>query len=259
MANFQVPAAEYMTSPLISLRATSFIDYAHREMQKSQVSALPVVNEDDRLVGVISRTDVLKAGRREAGSSRDARLLAFPAKPVSDFMTPDPVVVEAETPLAEAARLMLEHRIHRVFVEEEGTAVGIVTTRDLMRAIGEKRVKEPLSTYMSSPLFTIRASEPVSLATERLEKARVTGLVVLDGEWPVGVFTQSEAMESRDVARDTAVEDVMNPAILVLDARTPLHRAAAQAGTMNARRVVVIDGNRPAGIVTGLDFARVVK
>lgn len=259
MANFQVAAAEYMTSPLISLKATSFIDHAHREMQKSQVSALPVVNEDERLIGVISRTDVLKAGRREAGSSRDARLLAFPAKPVSDFMTPDPVVVDAETPLAEAARLMLEHRIHRVFVREEGTAVGIVTTRDLMRAIGEKRVKEPISTYMSSPLFTIRASEPVSLATERLEKARVTGLVVLDGEWPVGVFTQSEAMESRDVARDTAVEDVMNPAILVLDARTPLHRAAAQAGAMNARRVVVIDGNRPAGIVTGLDFARVVK
>ena len=259
MANFKVAVAEYMTSPLLSVRATSFIDHAHREMQKSQVSALPVMDEDDRLVGVISRTDVLKAGRREAGSSRDARLLAFPAKPVSEFMTPDPIVLDAEAPLADAAQLMLEHRIHRVFVEEGGEPVGIVTTRDLMRAIREKRVNEPLSAYMSSPLFTIRASEPVSLATERLEKARVTGLVVLDGEWPVGVFTQAEAMESRDVARDTAVEDVMNPAILVLDAQTPLHRAAAQAGTMDARRVVVIEGNRPAGIVTGLDFAKVVK
>jgi CBS domain-containing protein len=259
MASFQVAAREYMSSPLLTVEGRSFIDHAHRQIQNLRVSALPVVDEEERVVGVISRTDVLKVGRREAGASGNHRLLAFPAKPVSEFMTPDPVTVPGDAPLAEVARLMLEHRIHRVFVEEEGDTRGVVTTRDLMRAIREKRLSRPLREYMSSPIFSIRASEPVSLATERLEKARVTGLVVVDGDWPVGVFTQVEALEARDVSGDTDTEDVMNPAILVLDVDTPLHRAASQAAAMEARRIVVVEGDRPVGIVTGLDFARAVR
>lgn len=259
MANFQVPAREYMSSPLLTIRASSFIDYADRQLQHFRVSALPVVDAEERVVGVISRTDVLEVGRREAGSRPDSRLLAFPAKPVSEFMTPDPVSVAPDTPLSEVAKLMLSHRIHRVFVEEEGVARGVVTTRDLMRAIREKRVNQPLSRYMSSPIFTIRASEPVSLAAQRLENARVTGLVVVDEDWPVGVFTQVEALGARELPRDTATEDVMNPAILVLDADTPIHRAAAQGAAMDVRRVIVLEDDEPAGIVTGLDFARVVE
>lgn len=259
MAGFQLPAGDYMSSPLLTVRGSSFIDYAHRQLQNLRVSALPVVDDDERVVGVISRTDVLQVGRREAGSTRDPRLLAFPARIVTEFMTPDPVTVPADATLSEVAELMLSHRIHRVFVRAEGATRGVVTTRDLMRAISDQRVESPLSDHMSSPLFTVRAEEPVSLAVERLEKARVTGLVVMDEEWPVGVFTQVEALEARDLAADTAVEDAMNPAILVLGADTPMHRAAAQAAAMDARRVIVVDEDRPVGIVTGLDFARVAR
>lgn len=259
MANFHVPASDYMSSPLMTIRASSFIDHAHRQLQQLRVSALPVVDDEDRVVGVISRTDVLNVGRSEAGRRPDARLLAFPARPISDFMTPDPITVIPDTPLAEVGKIMLKERIHRVFVGEGDEALGVVTTRDLMRAIREKRVNHPLSRYMSSPIFTIRTQEPVSMATDRLEKAKVTGVVVVDGEWPVGVFTQVEALAARELPRDTAVEDVMNPAILVLDQDTPVYRAAAQAGAMEVRRVVAMEDGRPSGIVTGLDFARVVK
>jgi len=255
MANFQMPASEFMTSPLETVDQSSFIDHAHRRLQQLGVSALPVVDTDRQVVGVISRTDVLRVGRHEAGARPDARLLAFPAKPVSDFMTPDPIAVEPDTPLAEIARLMRTNRIHRVFVRKGEGIDGIVTTRDLMRAIRAKRVNRPLSEFMSSPIYTIRASEPISMAAERLEKARVTGLVAVDGKWPVGVFTQTEALASRELPRDTAIEEVMNPAILVLDADTPLHRAAAQAASMDVRRIVVLKDGEASGIISGLDFA----
>lgn len=259
MGRFPFAAEDYMSTPLLTVRGSSFVDFAHRQLQQLRVSALPVVDDDDRVVGVISRTDVLAAGRREAGATHNHRLLAFPARPVTEFMTPDPVSVPVGTPLREVAELMLSHRIHRVFVRDEEGTRGIVTTRDLMRAIADQRLEDPLSEYMSSPLFTVRAEEPVSLAAERLGKARVTGLVVMDGEMPVGVFTQVEALEARDLDADTAIEDVMNPGILVLEADTPVHRAAAQAGAVEARRVIVIAEDRPVGIVTGLDFARVVQ
>jgi CBS domain-containing protein len=258
MANFEVAASEYMSAPVKTLRGSSFIDHAHRQLQQLRVSALPVVDDEDVVVGVISRTDVLKVGRREANSRPASSLLDFPAKPVSEFMTPNPGPVPPDTPLSKVAQLMVSGRVHRILLGDEGRVEGIITTRDLMQAIREKQVRTPISEYMSSPLFTIRASEPVAMATQRLEKAKITGLVVVDGDWPVGVFTQVEALESRDLPRDTAVEEVMNPGILVLDEATPVFRAAAQAAVMQARRVVVTVDGKPEGIVTGLDFARIV-
>jgi CBS domain-containing protein len=79
---------------------------------------------------------------------------------------------------------------------------------------------------------------------------------VVENDWPVGIFTQVEALESRDVPRNTPVEDVMSSRILALRPDTLLHRAAAQAAATRVRRVIVQDGDRLAGILTGLDFAR---
>jgi CBS domain-containing protein len=134
--------------------------------------------------------------------------------------------------------------------------VGVLSTKDVMRAIRDKRVKSPIREWMSSPVFTIRADEPVSLAVERLVKAHVTGLVVVEDDWPIGLFTQREALEARDRERNTPVEETMSAALLALDIDTELHRAAAQAAATRVRRVVAVRGRRMEGILTGIDFAR---
>jgi CBS domain-containing protein len=109
---------------------------------------------------------------------------------------------------------------------------------------------------MSSPAFTVRASEPISLATDRLEKAHISGLIVVDGEWPVGFFSQREALAARDLPRSTPVEEGMTSAMLALEADTPLHRAAAQAAELRVRRVIAVRSRNIEGILSGLDFAR---
>ena len=48
----------------------------------------------------------------------------------------------------------------------------------------------------------------------------------------------------------------MNPAMLSLEADTPLHRAAAQAEALRVRRVIVVNNRQIEGILTGVDFAR---
>jgi len=258
MANFEIPVRTYMSSPLTSVHQGDSLDDVHQRIQASGFSALPVVDDDGHVVGVLSRADLIRLGTRESGTRPRSPLLVFPDRTAGDEMTPSPSTVGLETPLSQAAETMVRDRVHRAFVDsDDGRTTGVVTTRDLMRAISEKRMSQPVSEFMSSPVFTIRASEPVSMATERLGKARVTGLVVVDDERPVGVFSQLEALSARDVARETAVEELMSPAILILSSRTPIHRAAAQAASMDARRIVVMDGDRVVGIVTGLDFARI--
>jgi CBS domain-containing protein len=202
-------------------------------------------------------TDLIRVGRVQAGSSTKASLLTLPNKPVSKYMTREVATVAPDAPVSLAASKMVEGHIHRVYVEKDDRPVGVLSTRDIMLLIRDKRSTSPISRWMSSPAFTIRASEPISLATDRLERAHISGLVVVDDDgWPVGLFTQREALESRDCPRNTRVEETMSSAMLALDVDTPLHRAAAQAAQLRVRRIIAVKRQSIEGILTGIDLAR---
>jgi CBS domain-containing protein len=256
MSNFSMTVEEHATSPVLAVRPEARLPEVVALMTERGVSSVAVTDGNNRLLGVVSRTDLLRVARRIAAAAGRPGRLEVPDQPVAPTMTTEVVTCSPSTEVGEAARSMLQHRIHRVFVVDGAELSAVFTTRDVMDAIVAKRLNKPLSEFMSSPLFTVRAADPMSLATERLEKAHVRGLVVLDGDWPVGVFTQRESLRGKDLPPDTSIEEIMSPAILLLDESTPLHRAAAQARATRVRRVVALRGGRPAGILSGLDFAR---
>jgi CBS domain-containing protein len=246
-----------MSQPVHTIYAGGSLRDAQLALSKHRISSLAVVDESDgHLLGIISMTDLIRVGRRQAGSRAKSSLLTLPEMQIERRMTKEVICVSPETSIADAARKMIEAHIHRVYVEEESKLVGILSTRDIMLALAEKKSGGAISDWMSSPAFSIRVEEPIALATERLERAGVSGLVALDDGWPVGLFTQREALESQDRDRNTPVEQAMNSAMLALDVSTPLHRAAAQAGVLRVRRVIAIENQRVVGILTGLDFAR---
>ncbi len=258
MASFAIPVSLFMSTPVHRISPSARLVEAEGAMRERGVSALVVAEPDGPLLGLIRRRDLLGVGRREAGRRPEDANLTLPDRPVSDEMSTEVIQVAPETGLEEVARLLVKARTHRAVVVEGERPVGIVTTRDLMRALDEKRMGTSVEDWMSSPVFTVRAEEPVSLAAERLERARVTGLVVVENGWPVGVFTEVEALESRDLPRHTPVEEVMSSRLLALRSDTRMHRAAAQAAATRVRRVVVQDDGELRGILTGLDFARAV-
>lgn len=128
----------------------------------------------------------------------------------------------------------------------------------MLAAVAAARIELPIAEIMSTPLFTVRANEPIGTAVERLEHARVTGLVVVEDDLPVGVFTQLEAMQVREWPRDTRVDEVFDPAMLCLPATTKLFRVAEQARRLQVRRVIPCRDREAVGIVTTFDFAKIV-
>lgn len=256
MSHFALPVSAYMTTAVESVLPTDELDRVQAALSSRAFSAVAVVDERQRLVGVVSRTDLLRLGRRQASTRSGASVLVLPRKAVHEVMEPDVLTITADTPLSEAAKLMLRHRVHRLFVEDGGTLLGVVSTKDLMSAVIEKRVASPISDFMSHPVFSVSFDDSVAVAVERLDKAHVSGLVVMEEDWPIGVFTQIEALEAKDMARDTPVEQALSPAMLCLDVETPLYRAAQQARAMDARRIIAVKNRRLEGILTGLDFAR---
>jgi CBS domain-containing protein len=259
MPNYDIPVELYMTQPVHSVTPDDDLNAVQSRLSELKVSSLPVVergNGSDSLVGLISMTDLIRIGRRQAGSRSEAALLTLPDLKVEKRMSREVVTVAPGDFVSVAASKMVQGHIHRVYVVDGGRLVGVLSSRDVMLAIRDKQTKGPISKWMTSPAFTVRAEEPVSLATDRLGKARVSGLIVVENDWPIGLFTQREALESKDLARDTLVEQTMSSAMLILAAHTPLHRAAAQAAALRVRRVIVVESDRVVGILTGLDFAK---
>ncbi len=224
---------------------------AAAQLSSRQISALPIVDARGSVVGVLSRSDLVHHARLHGDA-------ALAAQTCGHLMTQGPLVVEPTTPLRDAARIMMDHRIHRVFVVEAGALVGVLSTKDLSRAVLDARVETPLATIMTPAVATIRVDQPLSLAMEWLDRAQISGLIVVENEWPVGVFTQIEALAARGLAPATPIDELYDAALLCLPAETPVHRAAAQCWRMDVRRIVVSRARDFVGVVSGLDFAAVV-
>ncbi|KQX46242.1 MULTISPECIES: CBS domain-containing protein [unclassified Streptomyces] len=106
-----------MTDNVLSaVPATSFREVA-KMLAEHDISGVPVVDDDDHVVGVVSESD----------------LLARHELTVRDLMTTPAVTVHAEETVADAARLMVRRGVERLpVVDEEERLVGIVTRRDLL-------------------------------------------------------------------------------------------------------------------------------
>jgi CBS domain-containing protein len=253
MANFRMPVTEYMTSPVETIDIGQSLVAANALFSEQGVSALGVVNDDGELKGVVSRTDLLHAAVFTQGET-----FRVPDRPVEEIMKSPALQVSPDVDLTEAARLMLKEHVHRIFVTSGDKPVGVVSTRDLMRAVREKRLKTPISEIASGSVVKIRADETIALAVDRLELSNKHGLVVVEEDFPVGIFDQACALDARRLPPSTAVENAMNVRILILPAGMALSRAAEQALGMNVRRILIEDDRGVTGIVGGLDFARVV-
>lgn len=251
-----MPVAPFMSTEVVAVRMSEPLQRAEEALESHRISCLPVVDDADRLQGVVTRSDLLRIGRVQAGSRHDAALLTLPSMAVEQAMTRGMVTVGADATVADACRLMCAQRVHRVFVVADERVAGVFSTRDVMRVIDKQGDRAPIHRYMSTPVFTVRASEPIKLATDRLAKAHVTGLVVVEDAWPVGVFTQAEALAAHAIPGSTPIESALSPRFLSLAADTPIHRAGAQAAALGARRVLAMHGPRIEGLLTGLDFAR---
>jgi CBS domain-containing protein len=112
-----------------------------------RISGLPVVDDNEKVMGVISETDLMlrQARQEEFGSkpsrwrprlTRAARRLDAKARArtAEQLMSSPPITIHATDSIARAARTMAEHRVERLpVVDEMDRLVGIVTRRDLLQ------------------------------------------------------------------------------------------------------------------------------
>ncbi|GGW42910.1 hypothetical protein GCM10010503_19300 [Streptomyces lucensis JCM 4490] len=118
---------EVMTREVVHVRRTEPGIEVARLLSRHGISGLPVVDSDDKVLGVISGSD-LRALTAEDGRAPEAACTA------ADLMTSPAITVHPEQPVPDAARVMERRGIERLpVVDEEDRLIGIVTRRDLLR------------------------------------------------------------------------------------------------------------------------------
>ena len=256
MGNYALETGRYMTAPVEVIEPTAMLSEAYDILDRRGFSSLAVV-DDRRVVGVVSRTDLLRVGRRRSKKAPpESPLLDLPSDTVASVMTRTVASVDEGAALRDAARVMLDNRYHRVYVTQRGALAGVLSTRDLMAAIRDLRDETVIGQHMSTPIKAFDAHGSVGDATNLLADAGIGGLVIVEGGWPIGTYTQVDAMHARDLPVDTPVEEAMSLSLVCVPPSMRMHRAAAQAVRLGTRRLIAVDNDTAVGILSGLDFAR---
>lgn len=150
MAGF---ARDVMETGVVTIDPEASLLDAYRLFVEEEISGAPVVDEDGRVLGVVSAHDLLRATEEERDTVvaesryfRDLEEFSGPdwgsavedfqdrlaQRTVRDVMTPSAIMVAPDATIAEVASTLRKHRVHRVLVTDEDRVVGLISSFDLV-------------------------------------------------------------------------------------------------------------------------------
>ncbi len=125
---------ERMSHPVITVSPKTPMQEAHKMMRDENIRRMPVVDERGRLVGIVSESDFLHASPSDVSSLSVWEMNYMLSKiTVEKIMTREVITTQADTPIEEAARKMVDSKIGGVPVLKDGELVGIITETDLFK------------------------------------------------------------------------------------------------------------------------------
>jgi CBS domain-containing protein len=222
--------SQVMTTDPTTIRPQAYLSEAARLMGKRKLKRLPVVDGDNRLVGVLSRLDILKvlaAGYLPQGvSSQPTGFRPVNPRTVADVMDPNVPTVSPQTLLSEVLAFLAGTRMKRaVVVDNERRVKGIISETDLVARMSPEthpgileqlvsklhlghRSAEALShlqkargktavDLMTAPVITLRTDESIGTALALSAEKHVKRFPVVDAEGKlVGIVGREELLSA---------------------------------------------------------------
>jgi len=178
---------DYMTKDVVSVEIPSNRDDILKILKRTGISGIPV-RERGKVVGVVTRKDLLRKSEETQ---------------VALLMSPKPVVVTPDTPLSDAAAVMVRHNYRRLpVVDDNGSLVGLLSVADLVAAIAQLRIKDEIRDYYLSSTFALWEETPLPLVGRIMEISDVEAVPIMDERGVV-----SGIISERDLIRNSHIED----------------------------------------------------
>ncbi len=156
---------EVMTRDVVHARRTTPFKEVVRLLDHHRISGLPVVDADDKVLGVLSGSDLIRNQAHRDGPTPSPAVTASDVT-AGDLMSSPAITVHPEQTVPDAARLMERRGVERLpVVDEADRLVGIATRRDLLRVflradddIRRQVTEEIVVTAMGLPSDTVRVA-----------------------------------------------------------------------------------------------------
>jgi CBS domain-containing protein len=177
-----------MTTDVVSVEIPGNRDDVLKILKRTGISGVPVL-KDDRLVGIITRKDLLR-------KSEETQL--------GLLMTADPVTIGPECTLQEAARILIHENVRRLPVVEDGKLIGLLSVADLVHAIAQMRIPNEIKEQFTSQTFALWEETPLPLVGRIMEISGFEAIPILDSESRLqGIVSE------RDLIRHSSIEDMV--------------------------------------------------
>lgn len=144
----KIPVSDAMTKNVITVKKDADIHEVSRLLAENKISGLPVVDDENCVIGVVTEADVLSmAGMRHGHTFKDIirHILGEPlperkaGNKVEDVMTSPAITTRPDADIREVARILDERRIKRLpIVLDENKLIGIISRADIVRVTGKK-------------------------------------------------------------------------------------------------------------------------
>ncbi|MDO9035651.1 MAG: CBS domain-containing protein [Methanoregula sp.] len=175
-----------MTSDVVHVEIPGNRDDVLKILKRTGISGVPVV-KNKKIVGIITRKDLLRKPEETQ---------------LGLLMTPKPVSIGPDADIRQAARLLVEHRIRRLPVVEEGHLLGLISVSDLIHAIAHLKITEEIKTKYTSNTFALWEETPLPVVGRVMEISGVDAIPILDEENKLqGIISE------RDLIRNSSIED----------------------------------------------------
>jgi CBS domain-containing protein len=133
MARPSVTARDIMQRPVVAATTLASLREVATELARNGFTGMPVADPDGKVLGVVTESDIVRtliAGKRLENLT------------AGEVMTGPPITVGVETPIEEVMKQLEENRIVRVPVTDHDKLIGIISRRDVIRAVLEPEFME---------------------------------------------------------------------------------------------------------------------
>ena len=185
MSTYKFVAKDLMTEKVVCVHPDTPIHTLIKILIKNRINGAPVVDKEGKLVGVVSKTDIVEyeektgkkrptVGKKSFYSDTNGKLKkafdkvskskVFGNASVKDIMTSHVITAQADDTIDRLAKIMHDKKIHRIIIQDKGRVVGVVSTLDILNAVSTMG-------YGSSAFVT---EEALLDLQERLEAAEIS-------------------------------------------------------------------------------------
>lgn len=245
---------DIMKDGALSVKADAPVFKAISTMLSRQVSSLPVVDDENNLLGMISEKDVLKL----------LYDIEFEGGLVEDYMTRQVVSFGLNDKVDNVLECFVKHPFRRVAILHDGKLMSVIDRRDIIYAnramfgisdAANETAGEEFNAkdVMTHGLFTAKADTPISEAVDVLIKRNVAGLPVVDDNMNLlGIISEKDIIDMIGGANKSAsvVGDIMTPEVVSFGPTASLYEICDCLINNNFRRVTILDNGKLVGIIS---------